>query len=133
MGKTTKNFADVIRAKLAQNGDLAELVEQESFNAEIAEEIYRCRSEAGLTQTQLAALAGTSQSVIARVESADYEGHSLSLLRRIAAALNRRLGVSLYRKPYYSPSASKTATVITAEIEWSEEWTIQDQPTLVVQ
>ena len=46
-----------------------------------------------LTQKQLAELVGTTQSVIARLEDADYEGHSLSMLQRIAAAVNKRLEV----------------------------------------
>ena len=44
----TRNFADVIRAKLAANPDLAEGVEQEAFNADIAMKVYRVRTEAGL-------------------------------------------------------------------------------------
>jgi len=41
----------------------------------------------------LAELVGTTQSVIARLEDADYEGHSLSMLQRIATAVNKRLEV----------------------------------------
>jgi transcriptional regulator with XRE-family HTH domain len=43
----------------------------------------------------LARLIGTSQPTIARLEDADYEGHSLSMLQRIAAALHRPLVISL--------------------------------------
>ena len=43
---------------------------------------------------QLAKLIGTKQPVIARLEDADYEGHSLSMLQRIAEALDQRLEVS---------------------------------------
>lgn len=46
-------------------------------------------------QTQLARLIGTSQPTIARLEDADYQGHSLSMLQRIAAALHRPLVISL--------------------------------------
>lgn len=38
---------------------------------------------------------GTKQSMIARLEDADYEGHSLSMLQKIARALNHRLEVKL--------------------------------------
>jgi hypothetical protein len=38
---------------------------------------------------------GTTQSVISRLEDADYRGHSLRMLARIAAALNQRLTVSM--------------------------------------
>ncbi|NLX21224.1 MAG: transcriptional regulator, partial [Phycisphaerae bacterium] len=36
---------------------------------------------------------GTTPSVISRLEDADYQGHSLSMLRRIAAALNQRVEI----------------------------------------
>lgn len=46
-----------------------------------------------MTQKQLAQAAGTSQQVISQLEDADYQGHSLSMLRRIAAALDRRVEI----------------------------------------
>ena len=67
----------------------------ERLNAEIASMVYDLRTEAGLTQKELAGRIGTKQSVISRLEDADYEGHSLSILRRIAKALNRRLTVTM--------------------------------------
>ena len=63
------------------------------LNASIAQEIYDLRTKAGLTQKQLAELVGTAHSVISRLEDADYEGHSLRMLQRISAALNRRVEV----------------------------------------
>ena len=63
------------------------------LNAEIAQEIYALRTQAGLTQKQLAHLVGTTDSVISRLEDADYAGHSIKMLQRISAALNRRLEI----------------------------------------
>ncbi len=91
--KRTRNFGDVIRAKLAANPELAKAVEEESFNANIAQQVYDLRTSAKLTQKELAALVGTQQSVISRIEDADYDGHSLLMLKRIASALNRRLKI----------------------------------------
>ena len=51
------------------------------------------RTEAGLTQSQLAGLVGTTQSVISRLEDSDYDGHSLSMLTRIAEALHKKVSV----------------------------------------
>ena len=56
--------------------------------------IRRLREEAGLTQSELADRVGTTQSVISRLESDDYEGHSLSMLYRVGAALNRKIAVT---------------------------------------
>jgi ribosome-binding protein aMBF1 (putative translation factor) len=67
--------------------------EEEMANAEIAQAIYDLRTKAGLTQHQLAKRVGTTASVICRLEDADYEGHSLPMLRRIAAALDKRVEI----------------------------------------
>lgn len=67
--------------------------EEEVINADIARKIYELRSEAGLTQQELADRIGTSRSAICRLEDADYEGHSLSMLKRIAEAVGRRVEI----------------------------------------
>lgn len=63
------------------------------INDDIARKIYDLRTAAGLTQRQLAKLVNTTASVICRLEDADYEGHSLAMLNRIAAALNKRVKI----------------------------------------
>jgi len=57
--------------------------------------IYDARSAAGLTQAELANLIGTQQPVISQLESADYEGHSLTMLERIAEALKLKVELRL--------------------------------------
>ena len=68
-------------------------LEEARANQEIARKIYDLRIAAGLTQAQLGKLIGTTTSVICRLEDADYEGHSLAMLRRIAGALNQRVEI----------------------------------------
>ena len=68
-------------------------LEEARANEEIARKIRELRTAANLTQTQLARLIGTTASVICRLENADYEGHSLAMLRRIAGALNQRVEI----------------------------------------
>ena len=68
-------------------------LEEARANEEIARKIHELRAAATLTQTQLAKLIGTTASVICRLEDADYEGHSLAMLRRIAGALNQRVEI----------------------------------------
>ena len=70
-------------------------VEQEHVNAQVAQLIHDLRIEAGLTQAELAELVGTTQSAISRLENSDYEGHSLSMLSRIAKAFKQRLSVTM--------------------------------------
>lgn len=68
-------------------------LEEERANLEIARKIYDLRTKAGLTQKELAKRVGTTASVISRLEDADYEGHSLSMLRRIASALGKKVEI----------------------------------------
>ena len=62
-------------------------------NEGIARRIVELRTAAGLTQAQLARIIGTTASVVCRLENADYQGHSLTMLRRIGAVLNQRVEV----------------------------------------
>jgi DNA-binding XRE family transcriptional regulator len=68
-------------------------LEETRANDSVARKIAALRAQAGLTQRQLAKLVGTTASVICRLEDADYEGHSLAMLNRIAAALNQRVEI----------------------------------------
>lgn len=79
-------------------------LEQARASAEVARQIYQLRTQAGLTQRQLAKLAGTSHSVISRLEDDDYRGHSLVMLRRLAAAVGKRIEIR-----FVPLAAAKTA------------------------
>jgi transcriptional regulator with XRE-family HTH domain len=104
MAKTTegKKIIDGINGK---DQELRELCEQASLNAHVPQLIYDARAEAGLSQVELAQLIGTTQSVISRLEDADYEGHSLSMLNKIAQALNREVRIDLV--PVHSSSSGE--------------------------
>ena len=68
-------------------------IEREIEKAEVAAQIYEMRIHAGLSQIQLAQRVKTSQSVISRLEDADYRGHSLRMLERVAEALDCRVQI----------------------------------------
>jgi predicted XRE-type DNA-binding protein len=70
-----------------------ESLQRERENIGIAEQVYNLRKQAGLSQKELADLVGTTQSAISRLEDADYDGHSLTMLRKVAAALNQHVQV----------------------------------------
>jgi len=95
MGRKTKNAVEMVDRLTGDDAELRQMVAEEKFNAHVARMIYDGRTKAGLTQQELAQLVGTQQSTIARLEDADYEGHSLSMLRRIAEALQQRLEVRM--------------------------------------
>ena len=80
-------------------------LEKARLNCEIAGMVYDLREELGLTQAELAKRVGTTQSVISRLEAQDYEGHSLSMLYRIASACGKRLKIE-FDEPKEATSAS---------------------------
>ena len=92
MPKTT-DALKILDRLTGEDNELRELIERETINAEVARLIHDARTTAGLTQQQLAALAGTRQPNIARLEDAGYDGHSLTMLQRVAKALNQRLEI----------------------------------------
>ncbi|MEH2175768.1 helix-turn-helix domain-containing protein [Nostoc sp.] len=91
----TSDAIKIIDKMTSSDPELEAMVAETSINAEVAQLIYEARTKAGLTQKQLAELVGTKQPVIARLEDADYEGHSLSILQKIAQALNQRVVIHL--------------------------------------
>jgi ribosome-binding protein aMBF1 (putative translation factor) len=91
----TRDVLKIIDGITGDDPELKAMIEEEIIYAQVARMIYEARARAGLTQQQLADRIGTKQSVIARLEDADYEGHSLTMLQRIATALNQRLEIHL--------------------------------------
>lgn len=92
----TTNAMDILhRRYIGESAERQASLEAERLHAQVARTIYDLRKQAGLTQKELAKFIGTTQSVISRLEDADYEGHSLSMLSRIATALKQRLVFSV--------------------------------------
>lgn len=92
--KPTNDAVEILHRRLLA-GRPERMAELEQIRADdaVARKIYDLRTQAGLSQRALAKLVGTTASVICRLEDADYEGHSLAMLNRIAAALHRRVEI----------------------------------------
>lgn len=97
----TKNALKILEKVTGHSPALRRDIANARINLEVAQMIHDRRTKAGLSQRQLADLIGSKQPVIARLENADYEGHSLTMLQRIAEALEQRLEVRFVprRKP----------------------------------
>ena len=93
-GKTS-DAVEILKRRAAKDAKLRELYEEEKINLQAATAIRQAREAAGLTQGQLAEKIGTTQSVISRLEDADYEGHTLKMLEKIAEALEQRVVIHL--------------------------------------
>jgi predicted XRE-type DNA-binding protein len=97
--RTTRNAVKILHKRYIKNApERLESLKKERQKADIASQIYELRMQAGLNQKELAKLVGTTQSAISRLEDADYRGHSLDMLRRIAAALHYKVEVRLVRE-----------------------------------
>ena len=88
----TTNF-DHYLTKQMQDPRFAARFERAGEAWDVALQIAALREQAGLSQKELARLLKTSQQQISRLESPDYEGHSLANLRRVAEALHARVRV----------------------------------------
>ncbi len=84
--KATDDAVEILHRRFYEgNTERLKSLAEARANDEIARKIQTLRTRAGLTQVQLAGLVGTTASVICRLEDAKYEGHSLAILRRLAA------------------------------------------------
>ncbi len=93
-GRKVTDAVEILRRRyLDGHSDMAAMVQEELANLDIARKVYDLRQRAKLSQRELAKLVGTTASVICRLEDADYDGHSLSMLIRIATVLKKRLEV----------------------------------------
>lgn len=93
--RRTKNALEIIDGITGDDHKLRQMITEATMNARVAEMLYEARTKAGLTQKELASLVGTKQPVIARLEDAEYQGHSLTMLQRIATALDQNLVIRL--------------------------------------
>jgi len=90
----TRDAVEILHRRYVRD-DAEKLAEMERIRADnaVARKIHDLRVGAGLSQRDLAKLVKTSASAICRLEDADYEGHSLAMLNRIAEALDRRVEI----------------------------------------
>lgn len=82
----TSDAVDILLSK-GSDSEIGEMVREEYLNRAISSQLFELRSRQKLTQKELALKVGTTQSVIARLEDSNYDGHSLNMLSRIAKAL----------------------------------------------
>lgn len=94
VGKKTSDALEILDRRYFKARQGKAELEEARESAAVARKLYELRTKAGLTQRELADLVGTSHTATSRLENDDYEGHSLSMLRRIAAALGTRVEVS---------------------------------------
>ena len=97
--KQKTNF-DLYLEKQLRDPDFAERFKKAGEAWDVALQLAALRKESGLSQKELARQTGTSQQQISRLESPSYEGHSLSMLRRVTEVLGATLHVEIQRKKH---------------------------------
>jgi transcriptional regulator with XRE-family HTH domain len=90
-----KTSFDAYLDEQLKNADFTERFKKAGAAWDLAVQMAALRQQAGLSQKDLARKLRTSQQQISRLESPSYEGHSLSMLRRVAEALGATVRVSL--------------------------------------
>jgi transcriptional regulator with XRE-family HTH domain len=91
------NF-DLYLEEQLKDADFAERFKRAGEAWNVALQLASLRKKSGLSQKELAKKVGTSQQQISRLESPSYEGHSLSMLRRVADVLGATVHVEIERK-----------------------------------
>lgn len=99
----TQDALQIIKQTTGIDPDTDVEVQHYRRQYEIGQMIYDARTAAGLTQLQLAELIDTKQPVISQLESADYEGHSLTMLDRIAKALGAHVEIKFVAESLEHP------------------------------
>jgi ribosome-binding protein aMBF1 (putative translation factor) len=93
--------SEIVEQRIRKSATYRKTFARTLHQIDLALLVREMREEAGLTQTELAKKAGTTQSVIARLEDAEYTGHSLATLERIALACGVALRLHAEKKPHF--------------------------------
>jgi len=109
--KRKTNFDRYLEKQL-KNPDFAKRYQKAGDAWDVALQLAALRKKAGLSQKELAQRVGTSQQQISRLESTSYEGHSLSMLRRVAEVLGAKvhIHIQLPKRPKQAAIAEDKAT-----------------------
>ena len=91
----TRDAMKIIDKMVGDDTELRQMIADARVSSQVAQMVYEARMSAGLSQKELADLVGTCQSAIARLEDADYEGHSLTMLQRVAEAVDCHVQLSI--------------------------------------
>ncbi len=94
--KAKTNFDNYLEEQL-KDKDFAARFPKAGETWDVALKLAALRQESGLSQKELAQRVGTTQQQISRLESPSYEGHSLSMLRRVAEVLGATVHIELLR------------------------------------
>lgn len=92
--KKTSDAVEILYSRLYKGKpERIASLQAEYLNSRIASMIYSLRLKAGMTQAEFARKLGTKASAISRIESSEYNGHSLKLLQKIAELFDAKIEI----------------------------------------
>lgn len=110
-GNMKKTNFDLYLEEQLKDPDFAKRFERAGEAWDVALQLAALREKAGLSQKDLARKLKTSQQNISRLESPSYEGHSLTMLRRVAEVLGATVRVTIAPKDKAAPMTLSEAKV----------------------
>jgi phage-related protein/DNA-binding XRE family transcriptional regulator len=93
--------SEIVEQRARKSSTYRKTFDRTLHQIDLALLVREMREDAGMTQAELAKKVGTTQSVIARLEDAEYAGHSLTMLERIATACGVALKLHAEKKPNF--------------------------------
>ena len=118
------NFDEYLKKALEDDPELKKEYDILQPEYEIINAIIQARTEQGMTQSELAKKCGTRQSNISRLESGK-ANPTLSLLKKIADALNCNLAVEFKKREVATESVIETegSTYVSIELLYTSSST----------
>jgi ribosome-binding protein aMBF1 (putative translation factor) len=89
--KRKKTNFDLLSEEMMKRPGAVALAAQADKDWDVAFQLHDLRESMGISQADLARKLKTSQQQISRLENPAYEGHSMRMLKRLAAALDATL------------------------------------------
>lgn len=91
--KTTSDAVELMDRWYGGDPEWNQMVIEEEIKARVGQIAYRLRNDANLSQTRLAEMTGVTQSMISKLENADYDGDYFGLLLKVCFVLHKKLDV----------------------------------------
>ncbi len=104
--------SDLYFEKQLKDPDFRQKFRKAGKARDVAVQLSSLRKKSGMSQKEVAKRVRTSQQQISRLESPSYEGHSLSMLRRVADVLGATVLVEIQDKKRKTPPVVAEARAI---------------------
>ena len=92
------DVAALVAERSKRDPEFRAAYEEAAERHNIARKLAKLREASGLSQREVAEMLHTSQAQISRIERADYEGHTISTLKKYLRAVGASMSISFRRE-----------------------------------